>query len=194
VHRQIEEDDMKALLHRIACWLNGGPTLRVVVGDITTQHVDAIVNAANPSLLGGGGVDGAIHRAGGPAILAACRRVRRNLYREGLPVGWAVATTAGDMPANLVIHTVGPDQRIGQTDPALLRDCYVNSLHMADDLDCETVAFPLISAGVYGWPKQDAIAQAIGAIRSVKTVNVKQVRLVLFNDEELRIANSLIKR
>lgn len=151
----------------------------MVEGDITAQRVDAIVNAANSSLLGGGGVDGAIHRAGGPEILADCRRLRAGRYGGGLPTGQAVATTAGRLPARWVIHTVGPvwSSTVDQSD--LLRACYVNSLRVADELGAATVAFPLISAGVYGWPMEDAVAQALTALRETAT-SVTESRLVLF--------------
>jgi O-acetyl-ADP-ribose deacetylase (regulator of RNase III) len=138
--------------------------LQLVQGDITEQRVDAIVNAANSSLLGGGGVDGAIHRRGGPEILAACRALRATRYKDGLPTGEAVATTAGDLPARWIIHTVGPIH--GRGDDEQLRACYRNSLRVAADLGASTVAFPLISAGAYGWPQDDAIRKAVDTIRA----------------------------
>ena len=138
--------------------------LEIVQGDITEQRVDAVVNAANRTLLGGGGVDGAIHRRGGPAILAECRELRATRYPDGLPVGEAVATTAGDLPATWVIHTVGPIH--GRGDDEQLRACYRNSLGVAGELGAGTVAFPLISAGAYGWPQDDAIRQAVDTIRA----------------------------
>jgi O-acetyl-ADP-ribose deacetylase (regulator of RNase III) len=138
--------------------------LTAVQGDITRQRVDAIVNAANSSLLGGGGVDGAIHRVGGPAVLAACRELRASTLPDGLPPGKAVATTAGDLPARWVIHTVGPIH--GHGDVETLRSCYRESLRVAAELGAGTVAFPLISAGVYGWPLDDAVRQAVDTIRS----------------------------
>ena len=138
--------------------------LEIVQGDITEQRVDAVVNAANKTLLGGGGVDGAIHRRGGPAILAECRELRATRYPDGLPVGEAVATTAGDLPARWVIHTVGPIH--GRGDDEQLRACYRNSLRVAGELGAGTVAFPLISAGAYGWPQDDAIRQAVDTIRA----------------------------
>ncbi|MGH8860692.1 MAG: O-acetyl-ADP-ribose deacetylase [Jatrophihabitantaceae bacterium] len=128
-------------------------------GDITQARVDAIVNAANPSLYGGGGVDGAIHRAGGPAILAACRALRATRYPDGLPVGAAVATLAGDLPARWVIHTVGPVHGRGSADQ--LRSCYRASLAVGAGLGAHTVAFPLISAGAYRWPMEEAIGVAV---------------------------------
>jgi O-acetyl-ADP-ribose deacetylase (regulator of RNase III) len=138
--------------------------LELVQGDITEQQVDAIVNAANRTLLGGGGVDGAIHRRGGPAILAECRELRATRYPEGLPTGEAVATTAGDLPAQWVIHTVGPIY--GRGDDEQLRNCYRNSLRVAAELGARSIAFPLISAGAYGWPRDDAIRQGVDAIRA----------------------------
>jgi O-acetyl-ADP-ribose deacetylase (regulator of RNase III) len=136
--------------------------LEVVYGDITDQKVDAIVNAANSSLLGGGGVDGAIHRRGGPQILAECQELRRTRFPQGLPVGQAVATSAGNLAARWVIHTVGPV--FGRGSAAELRACYTSSLDVAAEIGAVTVAFPLISAGAYGWPADDAREQAERAI------------------------------
>src|ERR687883_900226 len=124
--------------------------VRVLVGDITEQQVDAIVNAANSSLLGGGGVDGAIHRAGGPAILAECRALKERLPEGRLPRGQAVATTAGRLPARWVVHTAGPIWSADEDRSAVLRSCYTESLRVADGLGARSVAFPAISAGVYG--------------------------------------------
>ncbi|WP_410814481.1 O-acetyl-ADP-ribose deacetylase [Micromonospora sp. 067-2] len=155
--------------------------ITLVEGDITSQRVDAIVNAANSSLLGGGGVDGAIHRRGGPAILAECRELRASRYGRGLPTGQAVATTAGELPARWVIHTVGPVWSGTEDRSALLRDCYANSLRVADDLGATTVAFPLISAGIYGWPIDDAVRQALSVLRSATPTAVSEARLVLFD-------------
>jgi len=154
--------------------------INLVEGDITRQRVDAIVNAANSSLLGGGGVDGAIHRAGGPAILAECRALRASRYGRGLPTGQAVATTAGDLPARWVVHTVGPVWTDDVDHSPLLRSCYATSLAVADDLGAQTVAFPLISAGIFGWPLDDAIRQALTTLGSAHPVNVTEARLVLF--------------
>ncbi|MGK5443675.1 O-acetyl-ADP-ribose deacetylase [Micromonospora sp. URMC 105] len=154
--------------------------ITLVEGDITAQRVDVIVNAANSSLLGGGGVDGAIHRRGGPAILAECRALRASRYGRGLPTGQAVATTAGELPARWVVHTVGPVFSAGEDRSALLRDCYANSLAVADELGAATVAFPLISAGVYGWPVDDAVRQALTVLRAATPAHVTEARLVLF--------------
>lgn len=148
--------------------------------DITRQSVDAIVNAANPSLLGGGGVDAAIHAAGGPAILAECRQLRRDRWPNGLPVGQAAATGAGELPARWVIHTVGPVFTSTEDRSALLRSCYENSLRVAAALGAETIAFPLISAGAYGWPLEDAAYQAVRALNEAKAV-LAEARLVLFS-------------
>lgn len=152
--------------------------ITVVEGDITTQAVDAIVNAANSAMRGGGGVDGAIHRAGGPAILEDC--VRR--FPAGLATGDAGWTTAGSLPARWVIHVVGPNRRAGQTDRGLLTSCYVRALEVADELGARTVAFPLVSAGIYGWPRDDAIAAALEVFRSAAT-GVEEARLVAFGQE-----------
>lgn len=151
-------------------------TITAVLGDITTQSVDAVVNAANTAMRGGGGVDGAIHRAGGPAILRDC--VAR--FPHGLATGDAGWTTAGDLPARWVIHTVGPNYSAGQRDRALLISCYRRSLQVADDLGASSVAFPLISAGIYAWPRHDAIKAAIDTIREA-TTDVEDVRLVAFD-------------
>jgi O-acetyl-ADP-ribose deacetylase (regulator of RNase III) len=138
-----------------------GGRLVVATGDITAHAVDAIVNAANSSLMGGGGVDGAIHRAGGPAILEACRRLRKDRYPDGLPTGEAVETTAGRLPARYVIHTVGPVWHGGTSgEEALLASCYRKSLELAARLGLHTIAFPAISTGVYGYPREKA-AQAV---------------------------------
>jgi O-acetyl-ADP-ribose deacetylase len=152
----------------------------LVQGDITEQDVDAVVNAANSSLLGGGGVDGAIHRKGGPEILSECRRIRATIHGSGLPAGRAVATTAGRLPARWVIHTVGPVYR-GSTDPeGQLASCHVESLRVADQLGARTVAFPAISTGVYGYPLDEAAVVAITAVREAQT-SVEEVRFVLFD-------------
>ena len=153
-----------------------------VLGDITEQDADAVVNAANSSLLGGGGVDGAIHRRGGPAILAACRELRAGPYADGLPAGQAVATTAGDLPARWVIHTVGPVYSRGEDRSALLASCYAESLRVADELGAEVVAFPAVSAGIYGWPADDAARIALGTVRGADTA-VREAQFVLFGRE-----------
>jgi O-acetyl-ADP-ribose deacetylase (regulator of RNase III) len=150
--------------------------LTVVHGDITAQDVDAVVNAANRAMRGGGGVDGAIHRAGGPAVLEDC--IRR--FPHGLATGDAGWTTAGEMPARWVIHVVGPNFRAGETDRSLLTSCYSRALAVADELGAATVAFPLVSAGVYGWPKGDAIEAAVSTLRGTAT-GVAQARLVAFD-------------
>ncbi|WP_225101613.1 O-acetyl-ADP-ribose deacetylase [Streptomyces sp. CoH27] len=156
-------------------------TITLVQGDITRQSADAIVNAANSSLLGGGGVDGAIHRSGGPAILAECRALRASRYGKGLPTGQAVATTAGDLDARWVIHTVGPVYQASGSDPAPLASCYRESLRVADELGARTVAFPAISTGVYRWPMDDAARIAVETVRSTPTA-VEEVRFVLFDE------------
>jgi O-acetyl-ADP-ribose deacetylase (regulator of RNase III) len=155
------------------------PKIVLVEGDITRQGVDAIVNAANSSLLGGGGVDGAIHRRGGPAIVAECREIRGSRYPDGLPTGEAVATTAGDLPARWVIHTVGPVYSGTTTDAELLRACHTAALRVADELGATTIAFPAISTGVYGYPLDEAAPAAVAAVRDAHT-RVEEVRFVLF--------------
>jgi O-acetyl-ADP-ribose deacetylase (regulator of RNase III) len=161
--------------------------LELVSGDVTEQRVDAIVNAANSSLLGGGGVDGAIHARGGPQILAECRELRATSHPQGLPVGAAVATGAGELPARWVIHTVGPVY--GRGDAAQLRDCYRSSLQVAAELGAESIAFPLISAGAYGWPQEDAIRQALAVLGSAAHPGF--VRLVLWRSAALREARRI---
>src|SRR5215208_2075901 len=139
--------------------------LRAVRGDITAADVDVIVNAANPGLLGGGGVDGAIHRAAGPSLLAECRAIVARLPDHRLPRGQAVATTAGRLPARWVVHTAGPIWSATTDRSDVLRSCYRESLRVADALGARTVAFPAISAGVYGWPLDDAASQAVAGVR-----------------------------
>ena len=157
--------------------LGGMGTARVTVveGDITRQDVAAVVNAANRAMRGGGGVDGAIHRAGGPAVLEDC--VRR--FPHGLATGEAGWTTAGAMTATWVIHVVGPNFTAGERDRGLLTSCYANAMVVADELGARTVAFPLVSAGIYGWPRQDAIAAAVETLRATPT-EVEEARLVAF--------------
>ncbi|MBP2408360.1 O-acetyl-ADP-ribose deacetylase [Brachybacterium fresconis] len=141
--------------------------LRIAPGDLTETAVDAVVNAANSSLLGGGGVDGAIHRRGGPEILAACRRLRETSLPEGLPAGQAVATTAGKLPARWVIHTVGPVHSTREDRSRTLASCYCEALRVAEEIGARSVAFPTISAGVYGWPMDDAARIAVETVRDV---------------------------
>src|SRR5690242_1307905 len=150
----------------------------VVRGDITRQEVDAVVNAANSAMRGGGGVDGAIHRAGGRAILEDC--IAR--FPDGLPTGQAGWTTAGDLPARWVIHVVGPNFNAGQRDRSLLTSCYANALRVADELGATTVAFPLVSAGIYGWPRDDAVDAAVDTL-SGTTTEVEEARLVAFSQD-----------
>lgn len=156
-------------------------TITLVRGDITEQAVDVVVNAANSSLLGGGGVDGAIHRRGGPDILAECRELRASHYGGGLPAGRAVSTTAGRLPARWVIHTVGPVWAKSEDRSALLASCYRESLRVADELGARTAAFPAISTGVYRWPMDDAARIAVETVRDADTA-VEEVRFVLFDE------------
>ncbi|MEY9815350.1 O-acetyl-ADP-ribose deacetylase [Streptomyces albogriseolus] len=157
------------------------PRLTLVQGDITRQSADALVNAANSSLLGGGGVDGAIHRRGGPGILAECRALRASRYGRGLPTGQAVATTAGRLDARWVIHTVGPVHSTTEDRSALLASCYRESLRVADALGARTVAFPAISTGVYRWPLDDAARIAVETVRATDTA-VEEITFVLFDE------------
>ncbi len=160
--------------------------ITVVLGDITEQQFDAVVNAANHTLLGGGGVDGAIHRRGGPEILAACKQLRRDHFPDGLPTGQAVATTAGRLPARWVIHTVGPTYAKTKDKSGLLADCYRNSLAVAEELGAESVAFPAISTGVYRWPLADAARIAWATVRATGT-RVPDVRFVAFNEHAYEV-------
>ncbi|MEU5159961.1 O-acetyl-ADP-ribose deacetylase [Streptomyces sp. NPDC020875] len=154
----------------------------LVRGDITEQHADVIVNPANTSLLGGGGVDGAIHRAGGPEILAACRALRASHYGKGLKTGQAVATTAGRLAADHVIHTPGPVWSREYDRGGLLASCYRESLRLAAELGAKTVAFPAISTGIYGWPMDDAARIAVHTVRESAYPPVTEVRFVLFDE------------
>jgi O-acetyl-ADP-ribose deacetylase len=156
------------------------PEIVLVQGDITEQDVDAVVNAANSSLMGGGGVDGAIHRKGGPDILEECRRIRAEQHPDGLPTGQAVATTGGRLPARWVIHTVGPVHSRSEDRSHLLAGCHTEALRVADELGAQTVAFPAISTGVYGYPLAEAAPVAVRAVREADT-RVREVRFVLFD-------------
>jgi O-acetyl-ADP-ribose deacetylase len=165
------------------------PRIGLTTGDITKQDVDAIVNAANSSLMGGGGVDGAIHRAGGREILEECKRIREEQYPDGLPTGQAVATTAGKLPARWVIHTVGPVYSKSDDRSGLLSSCHIESLRVADDIGAKTVSFPAISTGIYGYPLDDAAAVAIRAVGEAQT-GVDEVRFVLFDESAFKAFKS----
>jgi O-acetyl-ADP-ribose deacetylase (regulator of RNase III) len=154
----------------------------LVEGDITDQEVDAIVNAANSSLLGGGGVDGAIHRRGGREILEQCRALRDGKYADGLPAGQAVATTAGRLKARWVIHTVGPVYAASEDRSETLASCYRSALEVADHLGARSIAFPAISTGIYRWPIDDAARIAVQSVKATDT-NVEEIRFVLFSPE-----------
>ena len=164
--------------------------VRIAIGDITAQHVDVLVNAANSTLLGGGGVDGAIHRAGGPAILEECQELRRTKYPKGLPTGEAVLTTGGNLPARYVIHTVGPIfGQAGGRDAELLAACYQNSLRLANENSLHTIAFPAISTGVYGYPLSEAAVVSSQAIKEFLAEDnlIKEVRLIFFKQIDMTI-------
>jgi O-acetyl-ADP-ribose deacetylase len=161
--------------------------LQVVSGDITQQVVDAVVNAANRSMRGGGGVDGAIHRAGGPAILADC--IER--FPNGLDTGAAGWTTAGDLPASWVIHVVGPNWNAGERDPDLLASCYRGALRVADELAVRTIAFPAVSAGIYGWPLDDAARIAVETVRHTPS-RVEEARFVAFGPDVERALTAAV--
>jgi O-acetyl-ADP-ribose deacetylase (regulator of RNase III) len=175
---------MQELMARI--WL--------VKGDITRQNVDAIVNAANSSLMGGGGVDGAIHRAGGPAILEECKQIVAR--QGGCPPGEAVITTAGNLPAKFVIHTVGPVWQGGENKEAeILASCYKNSLQLAADNKLTSIAFPNISTGVYGYPKKEAAEVAVNTVSDFleKNSSVSKVIFICFDEENYLLYESLLK-
>ena len=162
----------------------------VVLGDITRQDVTAIVNAANSTLLGGGGVDGAIHDAGGPQILEECREIRRTVYPDGLPTGQAVITTGGNLPAKYVIHTVGPIYgRQPDREAELLAACYQNSLLLASQHSISSIAFPSISTGAFSYPKHEAAKVASAAIKDFLSADkqIREVRLVFFQQRDARV-------
>ena len=164
--------------------------VRIVIGDITTLQVDVIVNAANSTLLGGGGVDGAIHRAGGPAILTECKHIRQLYYPDGLPTGEAVITTGGQLPARYVIHTVGPVKSAeGDRAASLLADCYRNSLALAVQHSCTSIAFPAISTGVYGYPREEAAPVASQTIQDFLDGDtaIHDVLLVFFSAQDAAV-------
>lgn len=162
--------------------------IEIVRGDITQQKVDVVVNAANSSLLGGGGVDGAIHERGGPEILEECRRLRAERYPDGLPAGQAVATTAGRLPARWVVHTVGPVWSTSEDRSELLADCHRNVLRVAAELGAKTVAFPAISTGAYRWPLDSAADIALRTVRAeLANTPIESVRFVLWDDRALAV-------
>ena len=170
----------------LASFLDG--RVRIDVGDITRVTVDAIVNAANASLLGGGGVDGAIHRRGGPDILAACQEIRRTKFPQGLPTGAAVLTTAGRLPARYVIHTVGPIWGQRHDASSLLASCYRSSIELAQQHGCLSIAFPAISTGVYGYPKPEAARVSSASIReALASGSLSLVQLVFFSDSDAEV-------
>ena len=180
----------------LATFLRGRALVRV--GDLTKEDSGAIVNAANPTLLGGGGVDGAIHRAAGPPLLEACREVRRTLFPKGLPAGDAVATPGGALRAAFVIHTVGPVWGShGGREHELLASCYAKALSIAAEKKLDSVAFPAISTGVYGFPREKAAAVASSAIAAHLSASAlpREVRLVFFSEEDARVflANQLFE-
>ena len=164
--------------------------IKLLKGDITKLEVDAIVNAANTSLLGGGGVDGAIHRAGGKAILDECIQIRNR--QGGCDVGEAVITTAGELPARFVIHTVGPRWNEGENQSQKLKNCYLNSLQLAEEYKLLSIAFPNISTGIYRYPKAAAAAIAIDAVRNATLVSLETVSFICFDEENYRLYEQLL--
>ena len=169
------------------------PRVDLIQGDITAVEVDAVVNAANSSLLGGGGVDCAIHRKGGPSILEECQRIRREQHSEGLPPGRAVATTAGELPARWVIHTVGPVYSATEDRSHLLASCHTESLRVADDLGAGSIAFPAISTGIYGYPLEAAADVALSTVTDSNT-DVDLITFVLFEERALRVFEATLDR
>ena len=167
----------------------------IKTGDITKEKSCAVVNAANSSLMGGGGVDGAIHRAGGSRILEACRKIRDEQYPDGLPTGKAVATTAGEMPAEYVIHTVGPIyHQCGNNCASLLASCYSNSLELAVKLGCKEIAFPAISTGIYGYPKEKAARIAYKTVKDfLEKRDTMKASFVFHNNEDKEIFLKIIE-
>jgi O-acetyl-ADP-ribose deacetylase (regulator of RNase III) len=176
----------------------GGTVVRLILGDITDQDCDAIVNAANSSLLGGGGVDGAIHRAGGPKILEECRRIRASSFPDGLPAGGAVVTGGGNLEATYVIHTVGPIWRGGREgESELLSRAYKNSLDIADSLGIRSMAFPSISTGAYGYPVEKASWVAMSAVLDFLLKgerSLKEIRFVLFSEGDYDAYEAALKK
>jgi len=165
--------------------------LKLIKGDITKQEVDAIVNAANSSLLGGGGVDGAIHRAGGKTILDECIKIRNR--QGGCATGEAVITSAGNMPAKYVIHTVGPVYQDGSYgEPEKLANCYRNSLKLAIENGVKTIAFPNISTGIYGYPKKEAALIAISTVKENLFDEIEEIRFVCFDEENYKLYQELM--
>ncbi|MCQ1947737.1 MULTISPECIES: O-acetyl-ADP-ribose deacetylase [unclassified Arthrobacter] len=156
--------------------------ITIATGDITTRDTDVVVNAANSSLLGGGGVDGAIHRAAGPQLLAACRELRKTSLPQGLPTGRSVATEAFNLPARWVVHTVGPNAGAGETDPELLRSCFRTALAAAEDLGAESISFPAVSAGIYGWDPETVAGIGLQELLDHTPGTLKRAEFVLFND------------
>jgi O-acetyl-ADP-ribose deacetylase (regulator of RNase III) len=167
-----------------------GDHVKVLVGNITTQHIDAIVTAANATLTGGGGVDGAIHKAGGPSILEACKEIRRTRFPGEMPTGEAVITTAGDLPALYVIHTVGPIKgRWGDRDAEMLANCYMNSLALAVQHNLRSIAFPSISTGAFAYPRDEAAAVSSQAIAEFMAADrqLEEIRLVFFSQADAKV-------
>jgi O-acetyl-ADP-ribose deacetylase len=161
------------------------PRIFAKVGDITQESVCAVVNAANRSLLGGGGVDGAIHRVGGDAIMEGCREIRQHRYPDGLPTGEAVATTAGGLPASFVIHTVGPVySECGDACAALLSRCYSRSIEAAAEAGCTTIAFPAIATGIYGYPKAEAARIALRSVKATLLRYDMEVRFIFHSEAD----------
>jgi len=174
----------------------GKSKIKMVQGDITDQETDAIVNAANPTLMGGGGVDGAIHRKGGSKILEECKKIRKTEWPEGLPTGKAVITSGGKLKAQYVIHTVGPIWRGGNRDePRLLSDAYRNSLELAVSKGLKTIAFPSISTGAYGYPVEKASRIALKTVKSFleERDSLEEVRFVLFSNSDFKTYRDAIK-
>ena len=169
--------------------------IHILVGDITTINTEVIVNAANFRLLGGGGVDGAIHKAGGNKILEECKHIRNTMYPDGLPVGKAVITSAGNMKAKYIVHTVGPQYRFDKDPVKSLVSCYTNALLLADEYKCSSIAFPAIATGVYGYPKEEATNIAYETVKQLieKCIYIKDIVFVFYTEEDSKYLNNLLK-
>ena len=178
-------DEFTAYPHHAGEFRDKHLMIRVVLGDITQIKADVIVNAANSNLLGGGGVDGAIHRAAGPELLKECQEIRKNIYPNGLPIGQAVATKRYNLHTKIIVHTVGP--KYYSQDINLLKNCYLNSLKIAEENNCSSIAFPAISTGAYGVPIEKSAEIVSGILKSFKSKNIEEIILVLHTKEDFEV-------